>query len=223
MSKKHLIKSGLVIALISLASYGPSISSNELNSSSNEVKIGNQIWATENLNVDKFRNDDIIPQAKTNGEWKNACKNKQAAWCYYENDTANGTLYGKLYNWYAVNDPRGIAPVGYHVPTDAEWTKLTTKLGGEVVAGGKMKSTGQYGFNYPILTFTNESGFSGLPGGGRNPNGKFEKSEEHGYWWTATESAKGDAWSRWLFCNKNEVYRSNGSKSEGLSVRCIKD
>jgi uncharacterized protein (TIGR02145 family) len=107
---------------------------------SQTVTIGTQVWMTKNLNVATFRNGDPIPQAKTDEEWVKAGENKQPAWCYYNNDPANGTKYGKLYNWYAVNDSRGLAPVGYHIPSDAEWTKLTDFLGGEGVASAKMKS-----------------------------------------------------------------------------------
>jgi len=105
------------------------------------VAIGTQVWTTKNLDVATFRNGDAIPQAKTNEEWEAAGENKQPAWCYYENNTANGTKYGKLYNWYAVNDYRSLAPAGWHVPTDYEWTVLSTFLGGEAVAGKKMKSS----------------------------------------------------------------------------------
>ena len=105
------------------------------------VTIGTQVWMTKNLDVSTFRNGDGIPQAKTDEEWEAAGDNKQPAWCYYENNAANGTKYGKLYNWYAVNDARGLAPAGYHIPTDEEWTVLSTFLGGEDVAGKKMKST----------------------------------------------------------------------------------
>ena len=112
----------------------------------NEIKIGQQVWTAENLNVDKFRNGDPIPEAKTDEEWENAGNNKQAAWCYFDNDPSNGIKYGKLYNWYAVNDPRGLAPLGCHIPSDQEWTDLTTYLGGEEQAGAKMKS--KEGLNY---------------------------------------------------------------------------
>jgi uncharacterized protein (TIGR02145 family) len=103
------------------------------------VKIGNQTWMTENLNVERFRNGDLIPQAKTNVEWEKAGKEGKPAWCYYDNDPKNGAKYGKLYNWYAVNDPRGLAPIGWHIPTDTEWTTLDNQLGDD--AGKKMKST----------------------------------------------------------------------------------
>ncbi len=103
------------------------------------VKIGNQTWMAENLNVSTFRNGDPIPQAKTNEEWEKAGKDGRPAWCYYENDPKNGAKYGKLYNWHAVNDSRGLAPTGWHIPTDAEWTTLDNQLGD--AAGKKMKST----------------------------------------------------------------------------------
>jgi uncharacterized protein (TIGR02145 family) len=103
-----------------------------------EIKIGTQTWTTKNLEVETYRNGEVIPQVQDANAWANL---KTGAWCYYENNTANGTTYGKLYNWYAVNDPRGLAPQGYHIPSDAEWTILTDYLGGESVAGKKMKST----------------------------------------------------------------------------------
>ncbi|MBM3401498.1 MAG: hypothetical protein FJY21_04145 [Bacteroidetes bacterium] len=132
---------------------------------SQTVTIGNQVWMTKNLDLDKFRNGDPIQEAKTNEEWKKAGENKQPAWCYYNNDPANGTKYGKLYNWYAVTDPRGLAPKGWHIPTDMEWTILIDYLGGPDVAGGKMKSTGSEYWKSPNREASNESGFSGLPGG----------------------------------------------------------
>ena len=104
-----------------------------------DVTIGTQTWTSKNLDVSKFRNGEAIPLAKTNAEWELAGQNQQPAWCYYENKGENGTKYGKLYNWYALNDPRGLAPNGYHIPSKAEWTILTDNLGEE--AGTKMKST----------------------------------------------------------------------------------
>ena len=103
------------------------------------VNIGKQIWMTKNLNVDKFRNGDPIPEAKTDAEWLSAGENEQPAWCYYDNDPANGAKYGKLYNWFAVNDNRGLAPEGYHIPSDEEWITLENYLG--VKASQKMKNT----------------------------------------------------------------------------------
>ena len=138
------------------------------------ITIGTQVWMTKNLDVATFRNGDPIPQAKTNEEWEKAGENQQPAWCYYDNDPANGAKYGKLYNWYAVNDSRGLAPSGYHIPSDAEWTILTDFLGGEKVAGTKMKSTDFWAdYEGNSGNGTNESGFSGLPGGYRYFNGTF--------------------------------------------------
>ena len=134
-----------------------------------EIKIGTQIWMSENLNISHFRNGDIIPEAKTAEEWKEARIKKQPAWCYYNNNLENGEIYGKLYNWYAVNDKRGLAPVGFHVPSDDEWTALSDYLGGEDIAGGKLKSTIGWNNN----SATNSSGFSALPGGYRYSNEAF--------------------------------------------------
>ena len=104
----------------------------------NEIKIGDQTWTIKNLDVTTYRNGDAIPQLEDQEEWANLTT---GAWCYYENESDNGTTYGKLYNWFAVNDPRGLAPKGYHIPTDEEWTILSVNLGGESQAGTKMKST----------------------------------------------------------------------------------
>jgi uncharacterized protein (TIGR02145 family) len=184
------------------------------------VTIDTQVWMTKNLDVATFRNGDSIPQAKTNEEWKKAGENHQPAWCYYNNAPANGAKYGKLYNWYAVNDSRGLAPVGYHVPSDAEWTKLTDFLGaGE--AGRKMKNTSsdwaQNGNG------TNESGFSGLPGGYRGRSGIFYDVYSYGDWWSSTESITNDAWSRNLNYANSDVGRGNDDKTDGFSVRCLRD
>ena len=103
------------------------------------VIIGTQTWTQTNLNVSHYRNGDIIPQVTDPTAWANLTT---GPWCYYNNDPANGAIYGKLYNWYAVNDPRGLAPIDYHIPTDAEWTIIIDYFGGENIAGGKMKSTG---------------------------------------------------------------------------------
>jgi len=105
---------------------------------SQTVTIGTQVWSTKNLDVSTFMNGEAIPQVTTDEEWDNAGENEQPAWCYYDNDPTNGTKYGKLYNWFAVNDSRGLAPDGYHIPTDEEWTILTDYLG-ESAAGKKMK------------------------------------------------------------------------------------
>ena len=111
---------------------------------SQDVKIGTQTWTSKNLDVSTFRNGEQIPEAKSKEEWSIASQNQTAAFCYYEFDSKNGKVYGKLYNWYAVNDSRGLAPKGYHVPSDAEWTILTEFLGGRDIAGKKMKSRDEW-------------------------------------------------------------------------------
>jgi len=182
------------------------------------VTIGRQVWSIKNLNVSTFRNGDPIPQAKTVEEWKRAAENKQPAWCYYGNDPANGAKYGKLYNWYAVSDSRGLAPVGYHIPSDAEWTKLEDYLGSD--AGTKMKSVSGW---FDNGNGTNSSGFSGLPGGSRNLGGSFGGIGEVGLWWSSTEYYTDDAWFRRLFYSFGDVGRFDLFKGKGFSVRCLRD
>ena len=185
------------------------------------VKIGTQIWTTKNLDVSTYRNGDPIRHASTFQEWTDAQNKNEGAWCYYENDPKNGEIYGKLYNWYAVNDKRGLAREGYHIPSDAEWYVLTEYLGGEGIAGYKMKSTTGWENNG---NGDNSSGFNGMPGGYRyRDDGTFSNITEDGYWWSSSERNAGGAWSRSLFNNETEVYRNDNSKNYGFSVRCIKD
>jgi uncharacterized protein (TIGR02145 family) len=140
------------------------------NNKIDNVKIGKQVWMKRNLDVDHYRNGDPIPEVKDPDEWANL---KIGAWCYYDNNPANGAIYGKLYNWYAVNDPRGLAPEGWHVSSDEEWKELTNFIGGEELAGGKMKEAGTEHWNNPNLGASNESAFSALPGGWRSIDGTF--------------------------------------------------
>ena len=188
--------------------------------SSKEVTIGTQVWTTKNLDVKTFRNGEAIPQAKSDEEWKKAGENNQAAWCYYNNDEANGTKYGILYNWYAVNDPRGLAPAGYHIPSDAEWSTLSDFLGGKYIASNKMKSTSGWDNNG---NGTNSNGFSGLPGGTRDYHGPFANIGGGGYWWSSTEDDAYSAWLRALGYGIGFVGRSFDYKANGFSVRCLRD
>ena len=180
-----------------------------------EIKIGTQTWTTKNLDVTKYRNGDAIPQVQDKNAW---AKLKTGAWCYYENNTANGTTYGKLYNWFAVNDTRGLAPKGYHIPTDAEWTILTDNLGKE--AGTKMKSTSGW---YNDGNGTNTSGFAGLPGGCRFNDGNFYVIGANGSWWSSSEGYADNAWYRYLNSNDGNVSRLNNDERNGFSVRCLRD
>jgi uncharacterized protein (TIGR02145 family) len=173
-----------------------------------EYKGGKQVWQTKNLDVDRFRNGDPILEARTAEEWKAAGERKEPAWCYYDNETENGKKYGKLYNWYAVNDSRGLAPQGWHIPTDEEWTTLIDYLGGEEVAGGKIKLTGTSYWQSPNIGATNESGFSALPAGGRKYDGKSTYGWEGGL-------------KFYFNSNLSKIYLSD--HSFGASVRCLKD
>jgi len=194
------------------------------NASAQEIKIGTQTWATTNLNVSTFRNGDAIPEVKTVEEWKKAGDEGNPAWCYYKNDPANGKKYGKLYNWYAVNDARGLAPEGWHVPSDAEWTTLTDYLGGEEVSGTKMKDTN--GWEDPegkSGNGTNTSGFTGISGGYRTVSGAFYYIGGDGYWWSSTEYIAPAAWIRMMSYYYVTVRRYSTGEQSGLSVRCLKD
>jgi len=184
------------------------------------VKIGEQIWMAENLNVNKFQNGDIIQEAKTDKEWQLADDNKQPAWCYYNNDPANGKKYGKLYNWYAIIDPRGLASKDWHIASDADFRNLTNFLGGKKVAGFKMKSANGW-FNKG--NGSNSSGYSGLPGSFRNCGGPFNHILKFGYWWTSTDTDYNNAWCRIIGAEDFEILSFPLCKSSGMAVRCVKN
>jgi uncharacterized protein (TIGR02145 family) len=183
------------------------------------ITIGTQCWLQKNLDVATYRNGDIIPQVTDPIAWAALTT---GAWCYYENNTANGTVYGKLYNSYAVNDPRGLAPAGYHIPTDAEWTTLTTFLGGVGIAGNKMKATTLWQ-PYSGITNTNTSGFTGLPGGFRPSNGTFLDVGYSGFWWSSSENDSLNGIVLYLQYYKGNAVMGKSFKINGYSVRCLKD
>ncbi len=170
------------------------------------ITIGKQLWMAENLNVDKFRNGDPIPEVRTIEEWMSAGKMKQPAWCYYNNDPAYEHKYGRLYNWYAITDPRGLAPEGWSIPDDEDWFELTEYLGGPELAGPKLKSKDGWNNNQ---SGTNSSGFNGLPGGYRDNEGKYVGIGEDGMWWSSTEHENDDSW--YTYVSEN-----------AFNVRCIK-
>jgi uncharacterized protein (TIGR02145 family) len=182
------------------------------------IEIGTQSWAIANLNVSTFRNGDSIPEVRTNKEWVAAGDAGKPAWCYYNNDPAIGKKYGKLYNWYAVNDPRGLAPNGWAIASDADWTKLSAFLAGHGSIGTKLKSVGGWseGDNG-----SNEAGFNGFPGGYRIENGLFQNIGSTGIWWSATESKTQSAFDHYLATGGN-LGRSSSPKQRAESVRCIK-
>jgi uncharacterized protein (TIGR02145 family) len=184
------------------------------------VAIGNQIWMAENLKATHYRNGDLIPNITDNTEWGNLTT---GAWSFYANSDANGNLYGRQYNFYAVVDPRGLAPEGWHVASNAEWTALNTFLGGDDVAAPKLKATS----GWPFSTFTtpnNESGFSALPGGARDTNGIPYWIDFAAFWWTSTDIPNSaDANMITVYKNESYIDFSSDRKDEGYSVRCIKN
>lgn len=192
------------------------------------VYIGDQAWLGENLKVTHYRNGDPIPNITDNTEWNNLTT---GAYCNYDNNANNATTYGRLYNWYAVNDSRNIAPEGWHVPSDAEWQTLIDYLGGSSSGrGGKMKEAGTTHWNSPNTGATNESGFSALPGGNRghwgdedSPYYYFGNLGRMAFFWSPTESGSNNAFSRLLYCDISEISRNYKRKRSGFSVRCVGD
>jgi uncharacterized protein (TIGR02145 family) len=184
------------------------------------VNIGDQVWLAENLNTDCFRNGDLILQAESDEEWQQANDRRQPAWCYFNNDFKNGIKYGKLYNWYAIIDKRGLAPNGWHIPSDSDWRILSNYLGGNNICGLKLKSQNgwQDGKNGSNIT-----GFSALPGSFRNIDGSFNHIGKFGYWWSSTDYDSDNAWNRILDFFSNGISTFTLKKDCGMSVRIIKD
>jgi uncharacterized protein (TIGR02145 family) len=190
-----------------------------INKQANTTIIGTQMWTTINLNVEIFKNGDSIFEAKTINEFKNAGDEQKPAWCYYNNDSLNARTYGKLYNWYAVNDKRGLAPTGWHIPTTDEWETLTNYLGGENICGSKLRNTSGW---YTNGNGINSSGFTALPGGSFLDN-EFHGIGKLGFWWTNTECYNGAAYARYLNYNYDPLKFASFNSSAGFSVRCVKD
>ena len=181
------------------------------------VKIGEQIWMAENLRTRRYRNGELITLTQSDNNWENAVF---GAYCWYDNDSNNEIPYGKLYNWLAVNDARGLCPTGWHVPDTSEWSTLIDFLD-ENNAGGKMKEVAYW--DQPNVGATNESGFRGLPAGIRYHEGTFSEFGEVGLWWSITESGSSTAWFIDIPYSSDSVIQLNGDKRYGLSVRCVID
>jgi uncharacterized protein (TIGR02145 family) len=184
------------------------------------VTIGTQVWMVENLKVTKYRNGDAIPNVTSLSNWANLTS---GGYCNMQNLESQAKVYGRLYNWYAVNDTRSIAPKGWHVPTDEEWTILVNYLGGENIAGGKLKETGTVHWCDPNAGATNSSGFTALPGGIRSYLYDFLEGCDWAFWWSSTSSSDEMAYNRIIFSNEAVINRVDNHKKSGFSVRCIKD
>lgn len=194
------------------------------------VTIGTQIWSTKNLDIARYRNGDPIPQVTDPTQWANLTT---GAWCWYRNDSATyGATYGRLYNWYAVNDPRGLAPQGWRIPTETDWNRLVKFIdqgadttcqvcNQSTIAGGTLKST--TGWNTPNTGATNSSGFTALPGAIRYGAGSFSFIGFYGLWWSVGEFDATASWYRRLDNSVANVYKGYSSKTDGFSVRVVRD
>jgi len=185
------------------------------------VRIGKQVWMAENLTVTRYRNGDLIPNVTGSREWANLSK---GGWCNYDNNIAKGTKYGKLYNWFAATDTRFIAPKGWHVPNKMDWTALINYLGGEDVAGGKLKEGGFNHWNRPNAGATNESGFTAVAGGSRsNSSVSYYISIISGFWSSTEDNTINAFYCRMQYGESWATSRWSVEKVTGYSVRCIKD
>ena len=197
------------------------------------VQIGDQVWMAENLKVTHYRNGDAIPNVTSNSEWAGL---STGAYCAYDDNESNADTYGYLYNWYAIDDSRNIAPEGWHVPTDAEWKELEMQLGMSqseaddtgwrgTNEGSKLAGNAALWHNGDLENNTNfgTSGFNALPGGYRYYGGYYGDMGYGGYFWSSTESGSDDAWSRTLGYGSSEVYRYYSYKPGGFSVCCLRD
>lgn len=187
------------------------------------VKIGNQWWMAENLRTTMYNDETSIPLVTDNTNW---CYLASPAFCWYNNQATNSRQYGALYNWYTINSSsnggKNICPTGWHIPSSTEWNTLITELGGENVAGGKLKETGITHWNSPNTGATNESGFTALPGGYRSNNGIPYDLGNYSTFWTSTEFNEKGA-SKTILNYSTSVISDSYDKRFGYSVRCIKD
>jgi len=184
------------------------------------VKIAGMTWMAKNLEVRHYANGDPIRHAVSSAEWKDAARKQEGAWSYYLNSSANGKAYGKLYNWYAVNDPRGLAPAGWRVPSDKEWETLAGFLGGKIFAARKLKADSVW--DGPAGS-SDQYGFRALPGGYRRNDGCFFYKGSIGLFWSSTKFVDGYAWFRNMNSSNSVLFRNDTNMGNGLTVRCIKE
>jgi len=186
------------------------------------VTIGTQVWMAENLKTTKYRNGDLIRTTSPATLDISGESTPKYQWAYDGNES-NVATYGRLYTWYAVTDSRIVCPTGWHLPSDGEWITLTTYLGGESVAGGKLKEIGTTHWNSPNTGATNETGFTAFPSGYRNHYGICYDIGNYGYWWSSTELSATSAYYRHMSYGNSYVYRNYLAKDYGFSVRCLRD
>jgi uncharacterized protein (TIGR02145 family) len=184
------------------------------------VTIGTQVWMAENLNVTKYRNGDYIEKINSYAGWS---ETNSGAYCNYDTDSYNSEIYGRLYNWYAIHDDRNVAPVGWHIPSQEEFQILINYLGGDSIAGGKLKETGTSHWLEPNDMATDESGFNALPGGVRSYDAIFSYIGENGSWWSSSETDTSSALLYYIWNTNKRLYKNSFGKKRGCSVRCIKD
>ncbi|GHN02124.1 hypothetical protein WSM22_36130 [Cytophagales bacterium WSM2-2] len=215
---KKISRSFIIIALLAVGSL-------LAQTAKTSTVIGTQTWDVKNLDVTTFANGDKIEQAQSDEEWVKAGNEMRAAWCYYENNTDNGKTYGLLYNWYAVGDPRGLAPKGWHVPTKAEWITLLDQAGGKNVAGTPLKGkSGWEAVGGTDRNGTDDYGFNALPGGLRSEsNGKFNGKGTRCQYWTSTKNTSVNAAIIVLGVNPGVTVGGIAGNKFGYSVRCMKD
>ena len=184
------------------------------------VTIGTQVWMKQNLNTSRYNNGTAIPNVSDNTIWGGL---STGARCYYNNDSVTySSTYGALYNYHTVNTGN-LCPTGWHVPSDVEWTTLTDYLGGENIAGGKLKEAGTTHWNTPNTGATNETGFTALPGCYREYYGVYIAIGNQCHWWSASSFSTLEAWIRYAYYNESFVGRSTIIKLDGFPVRCLKD
>lgn len=185
------------------------------------IQIGTQTWMAENLRATVYNDGSSIPNVTDKNEWTYLTT---GAYCNVNHTTNSDSIstYGRLYNWNAVNSGK-LAPTGWHIPTYAELTTLITYLGGEAVAGGKMKETGTTHWKADNILATNESGFTAIPSGYINSIGEFQSSGMGGYFWCSDHYGSQTSWDIYLFYNTGELNRNYNPMNNGFSIRCIKD
>ncbi|GAB4151158.1 MAG: fibrobacter succinogenes major paralogous domain-containing protein [Bacteroidia bacterium] len=225
MKKAILLSITSIVVALMMSAWVTSGRTPDNNNQIKEIKIGNQIWMAQNLDVAVFRNGDPIPQARTRKEWNEAGMKRQPAWCYYNNDSVTGARYGKIYNYFAVNDPRGLAPEGWHIPTGNEWMAMRDYLGGKKTAGGKLKSKEGWHNNH---NGSNETGFNALPGGSREitlltRNIGFQGAGKFTYWWTSNKADRFQVQAFGVTSGNDVLYNIFCDLDEGLYVRCVKN